>query len=86
MLIMGQLEDMIVNFDLVSDIFIRDRTHIVSSCPHIENYTLVLGRYETSERAKEVLQEIAKRYSDWENLKAGQPEGSPYPIYYMPKE
>lgn len=75
MIIVGQLDDMIVNFDLVSDIFIRDRTHVVSSCPHIENYTLVLGRYETEERAKEVLQDLISEYQDIDTR-----------VYYMPKE
>lgn len=86
MLIMSQLDDMIVNFDLVSDIFIRDRTHIIASCPHIENYTLTLGRYETAERAKEVLREIMDTFIEIEEPKyILRPVGSPK-VYYMPEE
>lgn len=45
-----------------------------------------LGKYETEERAKEVLQEIITRYKNWENMKAGQPSGLCLPVYEMPKE
>ena len=44
------------------------------------------GGYKTEERAKEVTQEITERYTNWENFKAGQPEGICSPKYEMPKE
>ena len=46
----------------------------------------LLGQYKTEERAKEVLHEIIDRYTNWENLKAGQPDGICSPKYEMPKE
>ena len=58
-----------------------------------QNYTIYntitavdLAEYKTEERAKEVLQEITERYTNWENFKAGQPEGICSPKYEMPKE
>ena len=45
-----------------------------------------LGEYKTEERAKEVLQEIIERYTNWNNLVYGQPTGECSPKYEMPKE
>ena len=45
-----------------------------------------LGKYETEERAKEVLQEIITRYKNWENMKVGQPSGLCSPVYEMPED
>ena len=45
-----------------------------------------LGEYATEERAKEVLQEIIERYTNWNNLVYGQPTGICSPKYEMPKE
>ena len=45
-----------------------------------------LGYYETEERAKEVLQEIIKACTCWENFKYGIAEGIGTPKYEMPKE
>lgn len=45
-----------------------------------------LGEYKTEERAKEVMQEIIERYTNWNNLVYGQPTGECSPKYEMPKE
>ena len=45
-----------------------------------------IGIYKTEERAKEVLQELAERYANWNNLVYGQPTGVCSPKYEMPKE
>ena len=45
-----------------------------------------LGEYKTEKRAKEVLQEIIERYTNWNNLVYGQPTGECSPKYEMPKE
>ncbi len=52
----------------------------------IENDYTYLGTYKTEERAKEVLEEIIERYTNWENLKVGQPSGICSPRYEMPEE
>ena len=46
----------------------------------------ILGIYETEERAKEVLQEIIERYTNWNNLVCGQPRGFCSPKYEMPEK
>lgn len=46
----------------------------------------LLGVYATEKRAKEVLQEIIERYTNWNNLVYGQPTGECSPKYEMPKE
>lgn len=86
MLIMSQDEDLIININNVTVIGIAQRNKKEIDSITVDKKEQYLAEYRTEERAKEVLQEIVKKYSDWENLKAGQPEGSPYPIYYMPKE
>ena len=50
------------------------------------NDDIVLGEYDTEERADEILEEISERLESWENLKAGQPTGICSYRYIMPKE
>ena len=45
-----------------------------------------LGEYKTEERAKEVLQEIIERYTNWNNFVCGQPTGFCSPKYEMPEK
>ena len=52
----------------------------------LTKYNCLLGVYKTEERAKEVLQEIIERYTNWNNLVYGQPTGICSPKYEMPKE
>lgn len=71
MLIVNQDKEMIVNFDNVEYIWISnpdinddDFFKIVAQA---QSGNMIIGRYKTEERAKEVLQEIVKEY---ENVKA----------------
>lgn len=91
MIIVKQDKKGIVNFNNVTDIYIDkeddgDR-HFVFHIPvsNIDGLD-ILGIYETEERAKEVLQEIIERYTNWNNLVYGQPTGECSPKYEMPKE
>lgn len=91
MIIVKQDKKGIVNFNNVTDIYIDkeddgDR-HFVFYIPvsNIDGLD-ILGIYETEERAKEVLQEIIERYTNWNNLVYGQPTGECSPKYEMPKE
>lgn len=45
-----------------------------------------LGEYKTEERAKEVLQEIIRTCTCWENFKYGIAEGIGTPKYEMPED
>jgi hypothetical protein len=48
--------------------------------------SIIIGQYETEERAQEVLQEIIKTCTCWENFKYGIAEGIGTPKYEMPKK
>ena len=87
MIIVSQ-EKRILNYDNIVDI---DKTFgnekdVSIIATTINNNDIVLGEYDTEERAKEVLEEIAERYTNWNNLVYGQPTGECSPKYEMPKE
>lgn len=66
MMILEQEKEIILNFDNVSAITIDsalDGKNIVAVCN--DKSAVTIGTYETSERAKEVLQEIIKSYRDY---------------------
>lgn len=90
MIIVSQEKDAILNFDNV--IGIRTAIDIESyketriAIDTIEGERYYIARYSTEERAKEVLQEIIERYTNWNNLVYGQPTGICSPKYVMPKE
>lgn len=71
MIIVNQAKDEIINFKNMNNIYIS-RTGEVRACANMEDCVYVLGKYESEERAKEVLQEIIKRYSSYLKL-----EGEP---------
>lgn len=94
MIIVSQDKKTILNFDNVVSIYvIRDA---FSEEKGLKNYNIdystndeiniVIGTYATEKRAKEVLQEIIKSYTNWNNLVYGQPTGECRPKYEMPKE
>ena len=84
MLIVNQREDIIINFTNVISIYVKEKdVQVLMNC--IED-ALILGKYATEKRAKEVLQEIIERYTNWNNLVYGQPTGECRPKYEMPKE
>lgn len=87
MIIVSQDKKTILNFDNSTTI----RMYKTSSGYEIEtcltNKNIAdLGRYATEERAKEVLQGIIERYTNWNNLVYGQPTGECSPKYEMPQE
>lgn len=84
MIIVNQREDIIINFTNVISIYVKEKdVQVLMNC--IED-ALILGKYATEKRAKEVLQEIIERYTNWNNLVYGQPTGECRPKYEMPKE
>lgn len=62
MLILSQDKSMIINFDRIINIYV-EKNKINYQCPDIEDFWGTIGKYETEERAKEVLKEIAYFYS-----------------------
>lgn len=64
----------------------REKTEYAIIAETLNDNDVVLGIYATEERAKEVLQEIIERYTNWNNLVYGQPTGICSPKYVMPKE
>ena len=84
MIIVNQRKDIIINFTNVISIYVKEKdVQVLMNC--IED-ALILGKYATEKRAKEVLQEIIERYTNWNNLVYGQPTGECSPKYEMPKE
>ena len=63
MIIVNQAKDEIINFKNMDNIYIS-RTGEVRACANMEDCVYVLGKYESEERAKEVLQEIIKTYKE----------------------
>ncbi len=93
MIIVSQDRRTIVNFDNMKTIELDSETNFTSinifrETNEVETGVcgLFIGHYATEERAKEILQEIAQRYTNWENLKVGQPSGICSPRYVMPED
>lgn len=86
MIIVSQEKDEIVNFDKIESIWISTDGEGRFTIEATADTNSTLGRYETEERAKEILEEILERLENWENLKAGQPTGVCSYRYIMPKE
>ena len=74
------------NMELMMYPVYEDIDNLKIECYKIQNDLTWLGYYKTEERAKEVLQEIIERYTNWENFKMGQSEGICSPKYEMPLE
>lgn len=90
MIIVSQDKKRIVNFDNLTQVYIthceEDNTGYFIRFETVDSLYEDLGEYATEERAKEVLQEIIERYTNWNNLVYGQPTGECSPKYEMPKE
>ena len=84
MIILNQKKDIVINFSNVVSIYVQEK-NVQVLMTFIED-SLILGKYDTEERAKEVLSEIMERYTNWNNLVYGQPSGECSPKYEMPKE
>lgn len=87
MIIVSQDKSEIINFDKVQNIYVSGR--FISLNFELNNNE-VIGTYETEERAKEVLNEIVKKYADC--LYSDDGYGSfqtitiPPKVYKMPEE
>ena len=74
MIIVSQDKTKIVNFDNLTQIYITQDEEKTATFIRYETVDSVyddLGEYKTKERAKEVLQEIVKKYSSYLELKGG---------------
>lgn len=92
MIIIGQNKKYIVNFQKAKGICLGElkdnsRTQVVI---RFEKEDIILGEYETLERAQEILEEIANEYTNYitlENVVGGVQSVSATPnAYYMPEE
>lgn len=96
MIIVSQDKRMIINFDNIVGIVIRKNTdenvYQIQCKSENEKNKRIIGKYDTEERAKEVLQEIIKVYKFYkgksytigdEKELLGKYE---YGVYQMPKE
>ena len=87
MIIVSQEKNAILNFDNTTTIKTEKHLEKCEIVARVNNgHFATLGEYATEERAKEVLQEIIERYTNWNNLIYGQPTGICSPKYEMPKE
>lgn len=84
MIILNQKKNIIINFSNVVSIYVQEK-NVQVLMSFIED-ALILGKYATEERAKEVLQEIIERYTNWNNFVCGQPTGFCSPKYEMPEK
>ena len=65
MIIVSQDKEKIVNFDNLTQVYItqdEEETAYFIRCETVDSLYDDLGKYETEERAKEVLQEIISKY------------------------
>ncbi len=94
MIIVSQNKNMIINFNsIVSTYVIKDyvseekgyKAYNINFATK-EKINFVLATYKTEERAKEVLQEIIRAYTCWENFKYGIAEGICTSKYEMPED
>ena len=86
MIIVSQDKTEIVNFNNIESVWISKEEEEIFSIEATADTNASLGEYATKERAKEVLGEIIKTYTCWENFKHGIAEGIGTPKYEMPKE
>ena len=85
MIIVSQDKMEIINLDRVTEISVSGNCICVTD--RIEQKAgYIIATYKTEERANEVLKEISQRYTNWENLKYGQPSGICSPRYEMPED
>lgn len=86
MIIVNQAKDEIINFKNMNNIYIS-RTGEVRACANMEDCVYVLGKYESEERAKEVLQEIISKYkTTLYNSKTNETVVNIPKVYEMPTE
>lgn len=87
MIIVSQDKDLIINFDNVTVIGITQNNSKEIDSITVDKKEQYLGTYETEERAKEVLQEIVKKYKDViVNFNTGTVICHEQMVYEMPEE
>ena len=97
MIIVSQDRDLIINFDNVTVIGIAQNNSKEIDSITVDKEEQYLGEYKTEERAKEVLAEIYKKYSDWQSMRMIKNEdiqakivsgdnSKYFDIYIMPEE
>lgn len=89
MIIVSQDKGKIINFDNMTRVYITFDEGDDDVCIRTETVDSLyedLGYYKTEGRAKEVLQEIIRAYTCWENFKYGIAEGIVTPKYEMPED
>lgn len=88
MIIVSQEKDEIVNFDKIESIWISTDGEGRFTIEATADTNSTLGRYETEERAKEVLQEIINAYRDYRTAECDGYTNilSKTAVYEMPKE
>ncbi len=89
MIIVSQDKGKIINFDNMTRVYITFDEGDDDVCIRTETVDSLyedLGYYKTEERAKEVLQEIIRAYTCWENFKYGIAEGICTSKYEMPED
>lgn len=86
MVIVNQNRDEIINFEKMNNIYVS-KSGEVRACANMEDCVYVLGKYESEERAKEVLQEIISKYkTTLYNSKTNETVVNIPKVYEMPKE
>ena len=88
MIIVSQDKYNILNFDTTVNIGVEEITtlnDIVQISAQTNGNTIILGKYETEERAKEILQEIVNKYRQY-NLDNDKSVTLLPKVYEMPKE
>lgn len=67
MLILSQDKDKILNFNNIIQVYVNKYANEYPdiSCDTLNELNINLGDYKTEERAKEVLQEIIKKYNEY---------------------
>ena len=90
MIIVSQDKEKIVNFDNLTQVYItqdEEETAYFIRCETVDSLYDDLGKYETEERAKEVLQEIVSKYkTTLYNSKTNETVVNIPKTYVMPKE
>lgn len=86
MIIVGQDKDVIVNLNDNEAIYIEERIDKTEISVR-GRYLYKMGKYKTEERAREVLEEIAKKYKDCnEHLVSTGYGYVKNEVFYMPEE
>ena len=86
MIILNQKKNIIINFSNVVSIYVQEK-NVQVLMSFIED-ALILGKYATEERAKEVKEDIIDKYEDIQILKYSRESFTTRDnfVYRMPKE